>query len=59
MRELWGVDLPYACFGLLVERGVVVQAAPIARWSEGRPIEAVARYYRGKRGDVFLIRGAK
>lgn len=50
-RWIW-VSLPYATFGIAVENGVVVEAAPIARKSVGRPEREVAAYYR-RQGAVF------
>lgn len=50
-RWIW-VSLPYATFALAVANGRVVDAAPIARWSIGRPEREVATYYR-QRGAVF------
>lgn len=49
---IW-VDLPYACFGLIVRGGRVVDAAPIARWSVGKDERFVADYYR-KKGARFV-----
>lgn len=47
MSWIW-VSLHYATFGLKVEDGRVVDAAPIARWAVGRPEGYVAGYYRRK-----------
>ena len=46
------VSLPWATFGLRVEGGRVVEAAPIARWTVGKPERVVADHYRA-RGAVF------
>jgi hypothetical protein len=43
------IDVGYACFGLVVRAGVVVQAPPIAYWTLGRPIVVVRRYYEVKK----------
>lgn len=51
MKWIW-VSLPYATFGLRVDGGVVVEAAPIARWAVGLPEARVAAYFR-KKGAVF------
>jgi len=43
------VDLPYACFWLEANGdGEVVKAPPIARWTIGKRITHVFRYYDGK-----------
>ena len=46
------VSLPWATFGLRVEGGRVVEAAPIARWTVGKREAEVADHYR-RRGAVF------
>lgn len=46
------VSLPWATFGLEVQDGHVVDAAPIARWAIGKPEADVAAYYR-RRGAQF------
>lgn len=50
-RWIW-VSLPFATFALVVRDGLVVDAAPIARWSIGRRELDVADYYR-RRGAIF------
>ena len=52
MGWVW-VSLPWATFGIAVNDGVVVDAAPIARWTVGKPERVVADYYRRK-GAVFV-----
>lgn len=51
------VDLPYACFGLEAHEGVVVDAAPIARWAVGRPLEEVRRYFEKKGLRQWIEKG--
>ena len=49
MTERWiWVSLSYATFGLAVRDGIVVDAAPIARWAIGKPEQKVADFYRSK-----------
>ena len=52
MRWIW-VSLPWATFGIAVEGGRVVDAAPIARWAIGRDEREIAAYYR-RRGAEFV-----
>jgi hypothetical protein len=49
---IW-VSLPWATFGVAVQGGRVVDAAPIARWAIGKDERAVADYYR-RRGARFV-----
>ena len=47
------VELPEACFGFEVnDQGVIVNAAPIARWTLGRRDRQVVAYYRRGGGRV-------
>lgn len=51
------VDTDYACFGLIAKKGVVVEAAPIARWALGKNLAVVCNYYKTqKRARVRLVR---
>jgi hypothetical protein len=45
------VQLSYATFGLIVHDGVILEAAPIAAWTRGRPARQVWDYY-ARRGHV-------
>lgn len=60
--ELWGVDAPEMrgapCFALIVRNGIVIQAAPIAKWTIGKPMSAAARWYKSKGAKVELLRPA-
>ena len=49
---LYRIDLPYACFGLVVCNGQVTGAPPIARWTVGRSIKDVVAYYTRKGASV-------
>lgn len=33
---LYYIDLPYACYGIIVQDNVVIKAPPIARWMIGK-----------------------
>ena len=46
-RELWRVTTAYACGGIIVELGVVVETAPIFRWMFGKTLEEVRRWKCG------------
>lgn len=52
MTRIIQVLLPHATFGLIVSGGMIVEAAPIARWAVGRGEREVAGYYR-RRGAIF------
>lgn len=54
-RELWSIDVPWACFGLVAQDGVVVEVAPIARWAEGKSLSYVLDYFCRKGGKTELV----
>lgn len=47
------VSLPHATFGLVERDGVIVRAAPIARWCVGRPAADALAYWR-RRGATTV-----
>lgn len=49
------IRLSYATFGVITEDGVVVEAAPIARWMEGKTEEVCAQWVRKKGGVAEVI----
>lgn len=49
------INLPYACFGLIISEDKVVNAPPIAKWCEGKSVAYVTNYYTKKGGKVSWI----
>jgi hypothetical protein len=49
---LWQIKIPGACFGVISEFGVVVQAAPIGKWMVGKSATSVAEWVVRKRGTM-------
>jgi putative molybdenum carrier protein len=54
-EEFWSVDVPWACFGIVAEDGVVVEVAPIAGWAVGKKLEEVLDYFRRRDAVLFLV----
>ena len=52
-KRLVVISLPYATFGLVVEDGQVVEAAPIAQWAVGKSVEYVIGYYWRKGAFIY------
>ena len=52
--ELYQVDAGYACFGLVVEDGIVTRTAPISKYSLGRKIEEVISYYKNAKNAIIV-----
>lgn len=55
---LWRVTAPHFVCGIVTEGDVVVEAAPILRWSIGKTRQELRRYFARKRWGVQLVRGA-
>ena len=53
-RWIW-VSLPYATYGIAVQDGKVVDAAPIARWMIGKREEYVANWLRRKGARIVPL----
>lgn len=53
-RWIW-VSLPHATFGLIVNGGRIIDAAPIARWTVGRDEREIAAYYRRKGAQLVPL----
>lgn len=51
MKSYW-INLPYACFGIVVENNKVVRAAPIAKWALGKDIQFVLNFYKKKKAEI-------
>lgn len=51
---LYYIDTHYACFGIIEERGVVINAAPIAGWAIAHSIDEVLHYYKTKKKAIII-----
>lgn len=50
------VTLPYACFGVVLSGGQVVEAAPIAQWMIGKPFSFVVKWVERKGGWIRRLK---
>jgi len=54
--KLYQVKLPYACFGVILnKKNIVIKSAPIARWLVGKNIYELERYVERKKGTMRRI----
>ena len=49
------IVLPWACFGLIIENNTVIEAAPIAGWSVGKPVREVLGHFKRKGALIELV----
>jgi len=54
IRDVISIDLPYACFGIIVENDIVIEAPPIAKWATGKSAREVLLYFKGKGAKIEL-----
>lgn len=52
MSYLVRVDSGFACFGLVVDDGIVTRCAPITRWALGKAGRDVVAYWRRRGASV-------
>lgn len=50
-RTLW-ISLRGATFGVVARNGTIVQAAPVARYTEGWTVERTVRYFTGRGATI-------
>ena len=53
--DLYQVDVGYFCAGVEVQDNIIVRAAPILRWSCGKPLSALQSWVKTKKGTCALI----
>jgi hypothetical protein len=55
---LYRIDVPYFCCGVVVDRGIVVEAAPIIGWAIGKPESALRNFVKRKGGKMEVVKEA-
>jgi hypothetical protein len=53
--NMFRVNLPYACGGVIVKEDQVVQTAPIFNWMVGKSIGFITRWVNAKGGEIELL----
>lgn len=51
--DLYTIDLPYACAGIIVKNDFVVETAPIFNWMRGKALTEVTRWVKRKKGTIY------
>lgn len=51
----YNIDLGYACFGIVVKDGRVIEACDSIRWAVGKDAKFVLDYYRKAKGAKITI----
>lgn len=49
------IDAPHFCAGLIVKKGVVIEAAPILRWTIGKQEDSVRKYVYSKGWKAWRV----
>jgi hypothetical protein len=51
--QLVSVTAPHFCAGIVIDRGKVIEAAPILGWTLGKPYAWLQTYFKRKRWEVY------
>jgi len=52
MEKLYWIDVNYACYGVIVENGIIIETSPIAKWATGKPFEEFKQFVKRKNGII-------
>jgi len=47
------IELPYVCFSIDIEDGIVIDSAPIGKWMIGKNINEIIRWVEKKKGKIY------
>ena len=53
--QLYNIDLSYANYGIVVDRDIVIEAPPIAKWMVGKNISVISTWVIKKRGIMLSV----
>jgi len=54
MIGLLQITAPHFCAGLVVQKGIVIEAAPILRWAKGKRWVEVQDYFNRKGWEIAV-----
>lgn len=54
---LYQITLPHLCAGIIAQDGIITAAAPILRWSVGKPVRELAAWVKAKGGKGVRVSG--
>jgi len=52
METLYWIDVNYACYGIIVKNGIIIEAPPIAKWATGKSFKEFQRFVQRKNGKI-------
>lgn len=55
MKELYQIDISYACAGIIVEDDVIIDAAPIFNWMKKKHLNEIKKWVINKGGKITKI----
>ena len=59
MTYLIQITLPYACYGIEVKNGIVIDTPPVSRWMIGKPFKEILVWIKTKGGKVKNVTNLK
>lgn len=58
MERMFWIDVGYACFGIISRDGIIVDAAPIARWMVSKRLTEVKPWLLARKAKVVEVMGS-
>ncbi|MBA2708542.1 MAG: hypothetical protein H0U59_12130 [Gemmatimonadaceae bacterium] len=55
MSDTYRITTDYMCCGVVVDDGIVIEAAPIMGWSVGKTLAAVSAWVVKKQGTIEVL----
>jgi len=56
MKQLYQIDLSYACAGIITDNDVVTETAPIFIWMKQKHLNEIKKWVINKRGKITKVK---
>lgn len=53
---IYQIDMGYFCAGIIVEKDIIIETAPILNWSKGKNIRELQQWVEKKKGKINGLR---
>lgn len=55
MKNLYYININYACFGIIEENNIIIETAPIGKWMLNKNIEFIKNWIKKKNGKIVNV----
>jgi len=52
---LYQIDLPHMCAGIIINNDIIIEAAPILKWTIGKSLNDIQKWVHKKNGTLNKI----